>query len=136
MGICSQRGVQSLAELLDHLVSCETRVWDALVVGDPVADAAALHEGFLGVYTDGFAGKADHVGQVAQGPTVQSYVLTDCRVMALGADHAVLSYHAAFLRVGRDAPEAMYVSSIWQRAEQGWVNVFSQDTPASGATSV
>lgn len=117
-------------------MACETRVWDALVAGDPATDAAALHEDFLGVYTDGFATKADHVSQLAKGATVQFYRLVDCCVMGLGADHAVLSYHATFLRVGRAEPEAMYASSIWQRAGQGWVNVFSQDTPATGATSV
>jgi hypothetical protein len=117
--------------LLTSLVACETKVWDALVAGDQAADAAALHPAFLGVYSDGFATKADHVAQLAQGPTIQSYVMTGCQVMALGADYAVLSYRAEFMRNGREVPEAMYVSSIWKRRARDWLNVFSQDTPAT-----
>ena len=116
--------------LLDSLIACERRVWDALVAGDMAADALALHADFLGVYGDGFSGKAEHVAQLAQGATVQSYALHDCRVMALGPDHAVLSYRADFQRRGHVETEVMYVSSIWQRDGQGWVNLFSQDTPA------
>ena len=105
-------------------------MWQALVDGDAKADAAALHSSFLGVYTDGFATKSDHVQQLDAGPTIETFELSDCRVMPLGADHAVLSYKAVFRRCGRDADEAMYVSSIWQRDTAGWINVFSQDTPA------
>jgi hypothetical protein len=118
-------------KLLEELRFCELKVWDALVCGDRQADEAALDDGFLGVYPDGFAGKGDHVQQLAGGPTVKSYQLSKLRVMSLGGDHAVLSYRAEFLRQGRAEPEAMYVSSIWRRAEQGWINVFSQDTPAT-----
>jgi hypothetical protein len=54
------------------------------------------------------------------------------QVKPLGADHALLAYHACYLRVGRAEEEEMYVSSIWRRRGAGWVNVFSQDTPATG----
>ena len=116
--------------LLDVLEHCERAVWDALVTGDQQADAAALHPDFLGVYADGFAGKADHVRQLDRGPTVARYRLSDLRVLPLGGDHAVLSYRADFFRTGHADEEAMFVSSIWQRAGQGWVNVISQDTAA------
>jgi hypothetical protein len=116
--------------VLTSLVACETRVWEALVAGDQAADAAALHPSFLGVYPDGFSGKAEHVAQLAQGPTVQSYRLANCQVMELGPDYAVLSYRADYVRCGQVVPEAMYVSSIWKRRARDWVNVFSQDTPA------
>ncbi|WP_108813950.1 nuclear transport factor 2 family protein [Loktanella sp. Alg231-35] len=126
----SERGDEDT--LLAALTRCETDVWDALVIGNMRADDAALDDGFLGVYSDGFAGKADHVQQLADGPTIQSFQLFDLRVLALGPDHAVLSYRAAYLRVHHSEPEAMYVSSIWRRKGQGWINVFSQDTPALG----
>ena len=117
-------------KLLIELRLCETRVWEALVCGDRQADEAALDDGFLGVYSDGFAGKADHVQQLAHGPTMKSFELSDQRVMPLGDDHAVLSYRAEFQRMNCTEPEAMYVSSIWRRSKQGWINIFSQDTPA------
>lgn len=117
-------------ELLTELLNWETRVWQALVHGDGGADAKALHDSFLGVYPDGFASKEDHLAQLHDGPTIQQFTLSDCRTRALGPDHAVLSYRAEFLRTGRTAGEAMYVTSIWQTDGDGWVNIFSQDTPA------
>lgn len=115
--------------LLAELKLCETRVWEALVCGDMIADAEALDADFLGVYSDGFAGKVDHVRQLKHGPTIESFTLSRSRALPLGQDHAILSYRADFLRPG-NVPQAMYVSSIWKRHGAGWVNVFSQDTPA------
>ena len=117
--------------LLSELLSAETVVWQALVDGDAAADAAALSGDFLGVYPDGCAGKADHVGQLANGPTVEIFALSEATARAIGPDHGLLSYHARFRRAGRNADEAMYVSSLWRRENDGWVNLFSQDTPAA-----
>ncbi|MBR2657351.1 MAG: nuclear transport factor 2 family protein [Loktanella sp.] len=118
-------------QLLVELCACEVSVWDALTRGDRQADDGALADIFLGVYSDGFAGKCDHVQQLGSGATMQSYRLSMHRVMALGAEHAVLSYRVDFLRAGKADPEAMYVSSIWQRRAGGWINIFSQDTIAT-----
>jgi len=119
--------------VLEALTKCEDQVWQALVRGDPEADAAALDDDFLGVYPDGFAQKSDHVAQLENGPTVRDYTLGDVRVLVLGGDHAVLSYRAEYRRHGQDAVEVMFVSSIWRRKgagmDTGWINVFSQDTP-------
>jgi len=49
----------------------------------------------------------------------------------------MLAYLAVFRRPGSpgDAPpERMYISSLWQCFAQGWLNVFSQDTPAAPAS--
>ncbi len=118
--------------LLEQLLHCEKAVWDALVTGDAEADDRALSADFLGVYPDGFAGKSDHVAQLAAGPSVLRYALSAVRVLAFGPDHALLAYHATYVRTGRRDAEAMYVSSVWRRSDSGWVNVFSQDTPATG----
>ena len=119
-------------DLLQALLAQEHRVWRALVEGDPDADAALLDEDFLGVYPSGFAGRADHAGQLARGPSVAAYVLEAARVLEAGADHAMLCYRARYTRPGGAAEEAMYVSSLWRREGAGWINVFSQDTPADG----
>ncbi|MCE8514466.1 nuclear transport factor 2 family protein [Ruegeria pomeroyi] len=122
-----------MGDLLETLLECETRVWQALVAGDAAADIAALDPSFLGVYPDGFAGRDDHVAQLADGPTVARFTLSQARVLELAPGCAVLSYSARYRRVGRKADEEMYVSSIWRRhGEGGWRNLFSQDTPAVG----
>lgn len=117
--------------LLAALSACEHAVWQALVDGDMAADALALADGFVGIYSSGFAGKADHVGQLTDGPTVARFILSEMQVMPLGHDHAVLYYSARFQRPAVDGWEQMYVSSVWCRDGDGWVNMLSQDTPAS-----
>lgn len=117
--------------LLKTLLGRETSVWEALVRGDAKADAQALDDGFLGVYPDGFSGKSAHVSQLANGPTVAVYALDEARVLALGEGDALLAYRATYRKTGCDAPEVMYVSSIWRQGRDGWRNIFSQDTPAS-----
>lgn len=115
---------------LAHFVTLETRVWEALVQGDAKADGTLLSADFLGVYPSGFAGQGDHTGQLSDGPSMQSYALDDTRLLPIGPDHALLSYRATYRRAGADRSEVMYVSSLWQRTEGGWMNSFSQDTPA------
>ena len=120
------------ADLIEEILTCERRVWDALVAGNAQADSDALDGAFLGVYPDGFAGKSAHVGQLSDGPTVRRYEITDARMMRLGADHVLLAYKADYTRISANKPEEMLVSSIWRRSGGGWTNVFSQDTPMTG----
>ena len=115
---------------LAKLLAAETSVWEALRSGDAAADERALDPAFLGVYPDGFSGKDAHVAQVADGPSVQSFRLSDARMLALGPGLALLAYRSDYRRPGGGVDEAMYVSSIWRRGDAGWVNLFSQDTPA------
>ena len=116
--------------LMQDILNREGDVWRALVSGDAQSDAAALADDFLGIYADGFAGKADHVGQLANGPTVVRFEIIDPQFRSLGADHCVLSYRADFQRVEQKEVETMYVTSIWEQRGGAWVNVLSQDTAA------
>ena len=119
--------------LLDDLLAAETAVWQALATGDAAADAALLAPGFLGVYPTGFAGRDDHAGQLAHGPTVAAWRIEDARLLAPVPDLALLAYRAVFRRTGRAEEEMMFVSSLWQRQGGAWINLFSQDTPAGAA---
>ncbi len=116
---------------LDFLISLETDVWDALVRGDAAADRALLAPDFLGVYPTGFAGRDDHADQLESGPSVDTYTITDARVVEVAVDTKLLSYRADYRRPGAmPGPMAsMYVSSLWTMRDDRWVNVFSQDTP-------
>ena len=122
-------------DILEELKVCETAVWQALADGDMAADSRALDDGFLGVYPTGFADKAAHVGQLSQGPTIETFSLSDFHLIRLGDGYALLAYHADFRRLGRGA-EQMYVSSVWRRDGTVWKNVLSQDTPATTASEV
>jgi hypothetical protein len=119
---------------LDAFIELETAVWDALRRGDAEADARLLAEDFLGVYSSGFADRSDHAGQLADGPTVAEFELSDARLMVLSDNDVLLSYRADWRRFSareRSPAESMYVSSLWSRRAGGWVNVFSQDSPVA-----
>jgi hypothetical protein len=118
-------------------VELERRVWQALADGDVEADMNLLDPRFVGVYASGFASREDHAGQLADGPSVKDFSIHDPRLLPLAADTAILSYRATFTRPGKSdaaSVQTMYVSSIWCQRGASWVNVFSQDTPASEAS--
>ena len=115
-------------------VKLEIEVWEALQRGDADADRRLLAEDFLGVYPTGFADRSDHVGELADGPTVAEYELHDARIMILSEDDVLLAYRADWhpLVAGeRGKRESMYVSSLWCRRSGRWVNLFSHDCPVA-----
>jgi hypothetical protein len=124
---------------VDEVLRFETAVWQALVDGDQNADGRLLAADFLGVYPTGFAGRDGHVAQLSHGPTVASFELSSVRALEVGDDAVLLVYRAEYQRVS-DGPEpdseAMYVSSLWCRRGERWVNTFSQDTPDTGISVV
>ncbi|KAE9625469.1 DUF4440 domain-containing protein [Parasedimentitalea maritima] len=116
--------------LLDEIVALETQVWQALLLGDSEADSKMLTDDFLGVYPSGFSNKAEHCGQLENGPVMTSFSLTQSQLRVISTDAVLLSYRASYLRVDGTNQEEMYISSLWQRSGNGWMNSFSQDTPA------
>jgi len=116
---------------LELLLTLEGAVWEALTEGDAEVDRAALDEAFLGVYPSGFSGREGHMGQLADGPTVAEHVIEEARMQLYSPDLAMLAYLARYRRPGKEAWEAMYVSSLWQRQGEQWRNLFSQDTPVA-----
>jgi hypothetical protein len=113
------------------LLGLETAVWQALCDGDAAADRAALTEDFLGVYPSGQAARDDHVAQLASGPSIAAYDLSQVVWRDYGGGLALISYRARFRRAGAEAHEQMFVSSLWRCEAGQWRNVFSQDTPCA-----
>lgn len=127
---------------LEQCLSLERRVWDALVTGDADADRELLADDFVGVYPTGFAGRDEHSGQLAAGPTVARYTIDAATLIPVGDDAALLAYRATYRRTPATdetmpdetmPEETMYVSSLWCRRAGRWVNTFSQDTPTGAA---
>lgn len=121
-------------ELVDFAVGLESAVWQALVDGDQAADEALLADQFVGVYPTGFANRMDHAEQLAAGPTVVEYSILTPLVLEITKDCLLLSYEARYQRAVERSVERMYVSSLWERHDQRWLNVFSQDTPVVDPT--
>ncbi|NNC14001.1 nuclear transport factor 2 family protein [Planctomonas sp. JC2975] len=114
-------------------VDLESKVWDALVNGDATADRNLLSDDFLGVDPTGFATRADHVAQIAEGPSIASYAIADAKLIAVSADTVMLSYRADYRRPNNRAGERMFISSLWVQRDGRWWNTFSQDSPAQTA---
>ena len=119
-----------MSDVLAEILAMEEQVWAALESGDAAADQQLLGPHFLGVYPSGFSGRDGHVAQLTDGPSISSHMITDARVMRLGPETMLLAYRADFRRQSNSPDETMYVSSIWQQTENGWINIFSQDTMA------
>jgi len=118
-------------DLLDEILNLEIQVWEALVRGDAQADTDLLAVDFVGVYPTGFGGRTDHADQLTDGPSVATYAIAEVRIIDLAGAGALLLYRAEYERPGPDArQETMYVSSLWVRRADRWLNIFSQDTPA------
>ncbi|MEX0329087.1 MAG: DUF4440 domain-containing protein [Ruegeria sp.] len=117
---------------LDEILSLEKQVWNALVEGDAQVDRALLGPDFLGVYPTGFANRDDHVGQFADAPTMAKYDLSEAKLRVLTSDIVLLSYRADYQRPGSDITQTMFISSLWERRNDVWINSFSQDTPLEG----
>ncbi len=119
-------------KMIDKFVGLETRVWEALVDGDGVADTALLSDDFLGVYEAGFSNRTDHVAMLDNGPIVVTYRIEDARLQVVGDKAAMLSYLACYTKLADPAKqERMYVSSLWEQIDGRWLNTFSQDTNAA-----
>ncbi|MFW8592701.1 DUF4440 domain-containing protein [Cribrihabitans neustonicus] len=115
--------------VLDDILALEKKVWQALIEGDPKADAQMLSEDFLGVYPSGFSGKASHCDQLKQGPVMAEYRLSAAQLRCISGDAVLLSYRADYRPAGSSGWKAMLISSLWERRSRGWINSFSQDTP-------
>jgi hypothetical protein len=123
--------MRDAAEAVDDFIRLETEVWHALVAGNPDADARMLSADFLGVYPSGFSDRDEHAAQLAGGPTVTTFELSETRLVVVSDTAVLLCYRADYTRPPGNEPETMYVSSLWCRRDDRWVNVFSQDTPAT-----
>lgn len=109
----------------------EKQVWEALKNGDVNADANLLSDDFLGVYEAGLSTKEDHLAQLKHGPVVSSYKIDSAQLLQLGPEIVSLTYSATavFLKNGtQDTQNLFFITSIWARRFNKWVNIFSQDT--------
>ncbi|PCJ05723.1 MAG: DUF4440 domain-containing protein [Rhodobacteraceae bacterium] len=127
---------QSNNRLFAEILTLETQVWQALVEGNPEADGRMLTTDFLGVYPSGFANRAEHCGQLSDGPVMAAFALSQTQLRVISADAVLLSYCAQYRRTGCSDEQVMYISSLWQRDASGWLNSFSQDTPALALADV
>ena len=116
---------------LNFFVGMERQVWEALKNGDVNADANLLSDDFLGVYEAGISSKEDHLEQLRNGPIISSYEIGSAQLIQLGPEIISLTYSATaiFLKhKAKDTQNLFFITSIWARRLNKWVNILSQDT--------
>jgi len=116
---------------LNFFLGLEIQVWEALKNGDKNANSRLLSDDFLGVYETGLGSKEDHLELLRNGPIISCYEIGSSQLIQLGPEIASLTYSATatFLRnEGEDTQVLLYITSIWARRLNKWVNIFSQDT--------
>ena len=116
---------------LKFFLGLEIQVWEALKNGDKNADSNLLSDDFLGVYETGLSSKEDHLELLRNGPIISCYEIGSSQLIQLGPEIASLTYSATatFLKnEEQDAQVLLYITSIWARRLNKWVNIFSQDT--------
>ena len=116
---------------LNFFLGLEMQVWEALKNGDKNANSKLLSDDFLGVYETGLSSKEDHLELLRNGPIISCYEIGSSQLIQLGPEIASLTYSATatFLRnEGEDTQVLLYITSIWARRLNKWVNIFSQDT--------
>jgi hypothetical protein len=120
---------------VEYFIALESQVWEAFIAGDAEADRRVLAPNFIGVYSTGFSDRDEHCEPLRKGPLARRYEIKEPRILVLSESLVMLLYLAVWERVSaspESPPDRMYVSSLWQKVDSHWNNVFSQDTAAAG----
>lgn len=130
----SQTSDRHRSETDSFFVAKETEVWEALKHKDKAADSRLLADDFVGLYDTGFATKSDHVMQMDDKYSIETYNLQDAKVLRLSPQMALLLYKVTCAGSGeweQYCSRTEYVSSLWVERGGNWQNLFSQDTAAA-----
>ena len=119
---------------LNFFLGLEMQVWEALKTGDKNTNSNLLSDDFLGVYETGLSSKNDHLELLQNGPIILCYKIGPSQLIQLGPETVSLTYSATatFLENDKQNTETLlFITSIWTRRLNKWVNIFSQDTKGS-----
>jgi hypothetical protein len=119
---------------LNFFLGLEMQVWEALKTGDKNINSNLLSDDFLGVDETGLSSKSDHLELLRSGPIILCYKIGSSQLIQLGPETVGLTYSATakFLKNDdQDTETLLFITSIWARRLNKWVNIFSQDTKGS-----
>jgi hypothetical protein len=120
--------------LKESLVKLEKQSWEAWKNHDGKFFQEFLSDDHVEVGFGGPTDKATVVSGVA-GPlcSVKSYAVDHFELAVLNADTALLTYHAAQDTTcgGKPVPSPVWVSSLYVKRGDRWLNVLYQQTPTA-----
>lgn len=122
-------------ELHEFVLSLEQQVWKAVMEKDGTALGELFADNYIEITADGRrAGKTEIADQSPQVDEIEAYVIDCERVVSLGEDNAVLSYHLTLdgsCRGTTIKPRERWATSIWSRTGDKWLCCFFQQSPIS-----
>ncbi|HXM24175.1 MAG TPA: nuclear transport factor 2 family protein [Terriglobales bacterium] len=120
-------------ESLEREISAnEKQMLDLSARKDLEAYGRRLPDDALGVYSDGYASKAD-VLRAISGMSDLHYSMDDVRVIPVGNAAGLIVYRITqdWKEGGKKLARQYYVSSLWQNRDGKWLNPFWQETDAT-----
>lgn len=116
----------------ESIVRLERRVWQAVVKNDGAALAELFADDYVEITLEGKRVlKADVVNESPQIDNIRSYSIAQERVIPLGPDRALLSYHLTLTGECRGveiSPADRWATSIWVQSSDGWKCSFFQQS--------
>jgi hypothetical protein len=125
------------AALTETLVGLEKQSWEAWKNRDGKFFQEFLSDDHVELGAGGAAGKAEVVESVASPAcTVKSYAVDHFKLAVLDTRTALLTYHAAQDTTcgGKAVPSPAWVSSLYIKRGDRWLNVLYQQTPTPKPT--
>lgn len=126
----------SAGSLVEALTAAEKQFWEAWKSKQPDRFGIAMADDavFFGLY--GVTGKSDLVEEQRQSVTtcqVESYALTNLRVIPIDADSAILLYDAEQHAIcgGSPVQPFMHGESVYARRNGRWLNLLRSEVPAA-----
>jgi hypothetical protein len=122
------------ASLKEELVKLEKQSWEAWKNHDGKFFEGFLSDDHAEIGFGGVTSKASVVAGVASGVCeVKSYTVDNFELRMLGSDAALLTYHEAQDTKcrGKAVPSPCWVSSLYMKRGERWLNVLYQQTPAA-----
>lgn len=124
--------------LLDEILRCEHRVWQAVIEKDGVTLAELFTDEYVEVTLEGQRVlKSEVVAESPQIDDIAAYSVDSEEVRSLGPDVVLLSYHLTLDGTCRGIPilpQERRATSIWNRRETGWRCFFFQQSVFSKKT--
>lgn len=121
-------GPNSDPALLETLSGLEQDMLDAWKNRSPEKYVQLTAAVGVGVDAEGTRRTRDGFVEVLKKSTLQSVKLFNFRLLKLGVESAVLTYHAR-LGMKDQPPMLLACSTVWQKTDKGWKARFHQDTP-------
>lgn len=117
-----------------RIVRLEEQVWKAVIEKDSAMLARLFAHDYIEVTLEGRRfNKSEIVQESPKVDEIRDYQISNARVVLVGQDAAILSYHLVLIGTSRGIeilPRDRWAVSIWnQTNEHGWTCCFYQQSP-------